>query len=52
MGQIKRVGVDTSKGIFQLHGVDEAERPVLRRALKRQQVLTFFGELEPTVIGM
>lgn len=52
MDQIKRVGVDTSKGIFQLHGVDEAERPVLRRTLKRREVLVFFAKLEPTVIGL
>lgn len=52
MGKITRIGVDTSKGIFQLHGVDEADQPVLRRTLKRREVLTYFGRIEPTVIGM
>src|SRR6202166_2555494 len=35
--QIIRIGMDTSKHIFQLHGVDSAERPVLRRKLRRSQ---------------
>ena len=52
MNQIIRIGMDTSKHFFQLHGVDSAERPVLRRKLKRNQVLAFFAKLPPTVIGM
>jgi transposase len=44
--------MDTSKQIFQLHGVDEAERVVLRRKLRRREVLEFFGKLAPTVIGI
>jgi transposase len=52
VSQIIRIGMDTSKYIFQLHGVDAAERPVLRRQLRRSQVLEFFAKLAPTVIGM
>ncbi len=52
MNQIIRIGMDTSKHIFQLHGVDAAERPVLRRKLRRSEVLAFFAKLPPTVIGM
>ena len=52
VNQIIRIGMDTSKHIFQLHGVDSAERPVLRRKLRRNQVLAFFAELPPTVVGM
>jgi transposase len=44
--------MDTSKHIFQLHGVDAAEQVVLRRKLRRSQVLSCFGKLPPTVIGM
>src|SRR6202051_3295405 len=44
--------MDTSKHFFQLHGVDTAERPVLRRKLRRNEVLGFFAKLPPTVIGM
>jgi transposase len=44
--------MDTSKHIFQLHGVDAAEQVILRRKLRRSQVLAFFAKLPPTVIGM
>jgi transposase len=52
VNQINRIGMDTSKHIFQLHGVDSAERPVLRRKLRRSEMLAFFAKLPPTVIGM
>ena len=52
MNQIIRIGMDTSKHIFQLHGVDSAERPVLRRKLRRSEMSMFFAELPPTIIGM
>jgi transposase len=44
--------MDTSKHIFQLHGVDAAERVILRRRLRRKEVLRFFGALEPMVVGL
>src|SRR5215475_8408067 len=44
--------MDTSKSVFQLHGVDAAEQPVLRKKLRRRDVLAFFAKLEPTRIGM
>jgi transposase len=50
--QISRIGMDTSKQIFQLHGVDEAERVVLRRKLRRKEVTTFFAGLAPTVVAI
>ena len=52
MSEIIRIGVDTSKYIFQLHGVDAAEQPVLRKRLGRKQMLEFFARLPPTQIGM
>jgi transposase len=52
MAKIIRIGVDTSKSVFQLHGVDSAEKPVLRRQLRRGQVLEFFARLEPTKVGL
>ena len=52
MTKIIRIGIDTSKSVFVLHGVDAAEQPVLRRKLRRSQVLEFFRKLEPTKIGM
>src|SRR5713226_7302278 len=52
VNQIIRIGMDTSKHFFQLHGVDAAEHPVLRRKLRRNEMLAFFAKLPPTVIGM
>jgi transposase len=47
-----RIGMDTSKSVFVLHGVDGAEQPVLRRKLRRRQVIEFFARLPPTQIGI
>jgi transposase len=52
MIRIARVGVDTSKSVFQLHGVDETEQVVLQRKLRRREFLAFLGKLEPTSIGL
>jgi transposase len=49
---IIRIGLDTSKHVFQIHGVDENEQPALRRQLRRQDVVKFFSKLAPTRIGM
>jgi transposase len=50
--QISRIGMDTSKHIFQLHGVNTAEVPVLRKKLRRKDMVAFFEQLAPTVIGI
>jgi transposase len=52
MEQAIRIGMDTSKHIFQLHGVDAAEKPVLRKRLGRKAMVDFFAKLPPTVIGI
>ena len=52
MDKITRIGMDTSKRIFQLHGVNEAEQPVLRKKLTRAAMVSFFARLEPTVIAI
>jgi transposase len=44
--------MDTSKSVFQLHGVDAAEQPVLKKRLRRGQVLGFFAKLPPTRVGL
>jgi transposase len=44
--------MDTSKQIFQLHGVDGAEVVILRRKLRRKDMVSFFEKLAPTVIGI
>ena len=50
MEQITRIGMDTSKHIFQLHGVTAAEEPALRKKLRRKEMVTFLEKLAPTVI--
>src|SRR5713101_541143 len=49
---IIRIGLDTSKHVFQIHGVDENEQPALRRQLRRSEVEKFFAKLAPTRIGI
>lgn len=52
MEQISRIGMDTSKHVFQLHGVNAAEAPVLRKKLRRKDMIAFFEKLAPTVIAI
>lgn len=49
---IKRIGIDLAKQVFQLHGVDHQENPVLRKQLRRNQMLNYFAKLPPYLIGM
>jgi transposase len=44
--------MDTSKHFFQLHGVNAAEKVVLRKKLRRKEMVAFFKALAPTVIGI
>src|SRR5260370_32502267 len=50
--QISRIGMDTSKHIFQLHGVNTADEPVLRKKLRRKEMFAFLENLAPTVIAI
>jgi transposase len=52
MARLARIGIDTSKSVFQLHGVDEKEQVALRKQLRRRQLLMFFTKLEPTLVGL
>ena len=49
---ITTVGIDLAKNVFQVHGIDQRDKTVLRRQLRRAQVTVFFGNLPPCVIGM
>jgi transposase len=46
----KRIAVDTSKAVFTVHGIDEADRAVLRRDLSRSRFQSFVASIEPTEI--
>ena len=52
MTNIATIGLDLAKSVFQVHGADRDGRPVLRRKLRRSQVLGFFAKLHPCVIGI
>jgi transposase len=49
---IKRIGIDLAKQVFQLHGVDGQEKVVLRKQIRREQLLDHFKKLPPCLIGM
>ena len=46
------IGLDLAKNIFQVHGIDESGRAVLRRKIRRSEVLPLFSKLPPARIGM
>ena len=52
MEQIARIGMDTSKHVFQLHGVNASEEPILRKKLRRKEMVGFFEKLPPSVVGI
>ena len=52
MGQIITIGLDIAKNVFQVHGIDEEGVVVVRRKLRRRQVLAFFGRLPPCLVGL
>jgi len=52
MTTIARLGIDTSKSLFQLHGVNAREQAVLRKQVRRGQFLSFIAKLGPTEIGL
>ena len=50
--QVRTIGLDIAKNVFQIHGIDAAEKVVVRKQLRRSQVLEFFKALPPCLIGM
>jgi transposase len=50
--QITTIGLDIAKNVFQVHGIDAAEKVVVRRQLRRGQVIKFFAALAPCLVGM
>jgi transposase len=52
MSEITRISIDTSKSVFTLHGVNAAGGAVLRRNLRRQEVVPFFEKLPPVEVAM
>ena len=52
MNEITTIGLDLAKHVFQVHGVDAAGATVLRKQLRRAQVLAFFSRLPRCLVGM
>jgi transposase len=52
MNEVTTIGLDLAKSVFQAHGVDASGKPVIRRQLRRRQVLAFFKKLPPCLVGM
>ena len=52
MTLITTIGLDTAKQVFQLHGVDDKGTTVLRRQLRRSEVLKFFEKIASCVVGL
>ena len=50
--QIATIGLDIAKNVFQVHGIDAAEKVVVRKQLRRGQMLAFFKALPPCLVGM
>ena len=50
--QITTIGLDIAKNVFQVHGIDAAEKVVVRKQLRRGQVLAFFRALPRCLIGI
>ena len=49
---VTTIGLDLAKNVFQVHAVDVAGSVVLRKRLRRGQVLAFFAGLPPRLIGL
>jgi transposase len=52
MKKVTAVGLDLAKASFQVHGADEDGRAVLKKSLRRNQLLDFFAKLPPCRVGM
>jgi ABC-type proline/glycine betaine transport system ATPase subunit len=49
---ITTIGLDIAKNVFQVHGIDKNGKAVLRKKLNRNQVLAFFANLSPCLVGL
>ena len=52
MGQVVTIGLDIAKSVFQVHGVDESGVVIVRRQVRRAQLVTFFAKLPACLVGI
>jgi transposase len=50
--EITTIGLDLAKSIFQVHAIEASGNVVVKKALRRAQVLPFFGKLAPCLVGI
>ena len=50
--KITTIGIDLAKNVFQVHGADARGKAVVKKALKRAQMVPYFANLPPCLIGM
>src|ERR1044072_2066033 len=50
--QISTIGLHIAKNVFQVHGIDATENAVVRKHLRRSQVIQFFQDLPPCLVGL
>src|ERR1700739_2698107 len=50
--QITTIGLDIAKNVFQVHGVDAAEKVVVKKQLRRNKLMEFFKNLPPCLSGL
>ena len=50
--KVTTIGIDLAKNVIQVHGVDERGKAVLKKQLKRNQVVAFFANLPPCLVGI
>jgi len=52
VAEIIRIGLGMSKSVFQIHGVDASEHPIVRKRLNRREMIRFFETLPPTIVAL
>jgi transposase len=52
MTDVSTIGLDLTKKVFQVHGIDAAGTVLIRRSLRRDRVLGFFAKLPHCLVGM
>lgn len=52
MEEVSTIGLDLAKNVFQVHGIDAQGKVLVRRQLRRSEVLLFFAKLPPCLVGM
>ena len=52
MSEVTTIGLDLAKHVFQVHGIDAQGATVLRKRLRRVQVLAFFSRIPRCLVGL